>query len=84
MRPSSCRGARAAFDVQHGGVIVVTLVAKGSPPGAGNPEAEPQPIVGFFAAVVAIRLLFALLLLCDSNALCWQAAVARQAGSNGC
>ena len=78
---SSCRGARAALDVQHGEVIVVTLVAKGSPPGAGNPVAEPLCAENSSIVSAAVVFVFILLYVCTSSPVCWEVAFASLAVS---
>ena len=75
----SCRGARAALDVQHGEVIVVTLVAKGSPPGAGNPEAEPLCAENSSIVSAAVVFVFILLYVRTSSPVCWEVAFASTA-----
>ena len=80
----SCCGAFSAVVVQRGEANVVPMVAKSSSPETDNLKAEPQSIVGRVAAVVTVRFVFALLPVCVSNIVCWEAAFARQAGSNGC
>ena len=67
--------------MQRGGVEIVVMVAKGPPPEAGNPEAEPSPVVNFTVVVAAVMFVFALLLVCSSVLVGWEAAFARQASS---
>ena len=53
--------------------------AKGSPPEAGNPEAEPRSVVNFAVVVAAITFVLALLLVCTSILVRWEVAFARPA-----
>ena len=62
---------RSAFDVQHGEVDVAIMDAKGSPPGAGKPEAEPCGVV-YFIVVAAVSSVVALQSVCSSILVCWE------------
>ena len=70
--------------MQCGEANVVPMGAQSSSPETDNLKAEPQSIVGFLAAVIALKFVIAMLLVCASSAVCWEAAFARQAGSNCC
>ena len=63
--------------MQRGGVDIVVMVAKGTPPEAGKPEAEPHSRVNLSNVVAAIMLVLALLLLCPSRRVYWEAAFAK-------
>ena len=65
--------------MQRGEVDFVVMDAKGPPPGAGNPEAEPRCFVNFTVVVAAVMFVFSLLLVCSSVLVGWVAAFVRQA-----
>ena len=71
----------SVFDMQRGEVDVVVMGTKGSPPGAGNPEAEPRFAVNSSVVNAAVGIMFALLLKCSSVLVRWEAALAGQASS---
>ena len=78
--------------MQHGEVIIAILVAKGSPPGAGNPEAEPLSADDSSIVCAAVVFVFILLYVCTSSFVCWEVAFASPAiskvldlaGARGC
>ena len=67
--------------MQRGKVDFVVMGAKGPPPEAGNPEAEPRSVVNFTVVVAAVMFVFALLLVCSSVLVGGEATFARQESS---
>ena len=67
--------------MQRGEVDIVIMDAKGSPPGACNPEAEPRFAVNSSVVNAAVGIMFALLLKCSSVLDRWEVAFAGQASS---
>ena len=67
--------------MQRGEVDVVFMGTKGSPPGAGNPEAVPHSIFDFPVAVVMVLCVCALLTLGSSSRVRGEEAFANPASS---